>query len=373
MEILEFTHHDAPQSFGQGLYFGMPEDIYHAIPALSSTGFKNLLVSAPDFYFNSWLNPLRAEDAEDDDAKEWRVFGKASHTRVLEGLDVFNEKYCVEYIAPKGCLNTVADLKQALAGMQCPSKWAKPDYIKAVQAARPDLLIKEVEEAKYADANKGKIQLTMKQLRRIHIAAAMIERHQELKHCFVGGFPEVTVIWYEDFADLSGATKRIWFKARFDYLKPRAIVDLKTFTNTMNRPIDQAIYTIMGGLKYHIQCCHYRRAALRAILFAQQDLINTYGNPIEQNQSLGAFINLLAKSEGHEFFFVFQKKGGAPLARGKRFSAKLEMEKCALASIAQAISLYLKYYEKYGNEIWVDDSGITDFEDGLFPVYATEY
>ena len=48
-------------------------------------------------------------------------------------------------------------------------------------------------------------------MRRIEIAAAMIEHHPELRHCFIGGYAEVTVIWFED---------GLWFKARFDYLKP---------------------------------------------------------------------------------------------------------------------------------------------------------
>ena len=52
----------------------------------------------------------------------------------------------------------------------------------------------------------------------------------------------------------------IRFKARFDYLKPKAIVDLKTFGNFMNKPIDSAIYSAMASGKYHIQAAFYMRA-----------------------------------------------------------------------------------------------------------------
>ena len=34
-----------------GFYFDLPEDDYHAIPALSASGIKNLLISNPDFWF----------------------------------------------------------------------------------------------------------------------------------------------------------------------------------------------------------------------------------------------------------------------------------------------------------------------------------
>lgn len=348
-----------------GIYFGMPEDIYHAIPALSSTGLKNLLVSAPDFYFNSWLNPLRDEDAEDEDAKEWRRFGRASHTRNLEGKKIFDTLYCVEFIAPEGCLDTVSDLKKYCAenaiDTKGSSKWGKAEWINQVRFHNKDVLIYEVEKEKYYQETGGKIQLTEKEMRRLEIAAAMIEKHPELRHAFTDGYAEVTVIWFDN---------GLWFKARFDYLKPRAIVDLKTFTNKQNKPIDMALYQAMAGLKYHIQVGHYSEAAIWAAKFARENTVTTYG--VERFGPSPEFLQALGRAQSHEFYFVFQKKGGAPLARGKKFPASIGMMECARASIQHAIELYQKYYANFGEEIWVDDSSISDFEDALFPTWATE-
>lgn len=377
MPELIVVYQDNQHVLGEGIYFGMPEKLYHALPALSNSGFKNLLTSPPDFYFNSHLNPNRDEDAEDEDSREWQKFGRAAHSRILEGKKTFDELYCIEFLAPEGCLDTVADFKRYCLengiDTKGSSKWNKPDWIGHVQFHNANALIYEVEEQKYFRETGGKIQLTAKDMRRIAIAAAMIENHQEIRHCFTGGYPEVTVLWFEG---------GLWFKARFDYLKPRAIVDLKTFTNKRNKPIDMALYETMAALKYHIQACHYTKAGMKAIEFAQKKLVNVTSP--HRHQPAPEFIESLAKSKGHEFYFVFTKKGGAPVARCKKFgagmrfnddgsvTADLAMIQCGQASIEQAIRNYKAYFALYGTDIWVDATPITAFEDSLFPVWATE-
>lgn len=363
--------------FPEGLYFGLPEEDYHSIPALSSTGLKNMLISSPDFYFNSWLNPLREEDQEDGENKEWRKFGKASHTRILEGKTVFDSLYCVEFIAPEGCLDTISDMKKALddLGVPAQSKWKKADYIAAVMAVNPNALIFDVQKERYFRETNGRIQLTQREMRRIELAAAMIEKHPELQYCFRGGHPEVTVIWSEQRINPgNGEIVTLWFKARIDYLKPRVITELKTFTNKRGKPIDGptggVLYETMAGLKYHIGVRFYVSAIQKAVMFANQNMTTTYS--VQRFGPAPGFLAELAKASSHEFFFVFQKKGGAPLARGKRFGAKLRMMEQAEISINRAIELFIENYALYGSEIWVDNTPITEFEDDKFPIYALE-
>ena len=362
-----------PREIGEGLYFGMPDSQYFDIPALSSTGFKNILVSPPDFFFNSWLNPLKDEDAEDEDSQEWKKFGHATHTRILEGKQVFESQYVVEFIPPEGFLKTVDDMKKALtdAGVPFKSAWKKPDYIAAIHQYLPSALLYDDAEQKYFRETNGRIQLSQRDIRRIEIAAAMIENHPDLRYYFNGGCPEVTVVWKEQFQH--PITKQIitlWFKARLDYLKPAAIVDLKSFTNMQNKPIDKAIHEAMAARKYHIQVAHYTVAARKAVDFAIKGLVTT-NNPARY-QPTPQFMELLMRSTSHEFFLCFQKKGGAPLARGKKFGSGLSMFACGQASIAQAIDLFIKYYGMFGEGVWVDDTPTTDFEDAMFPAYAVE-
>ena len=366
-ETINFLYNGELKEIGEGLYFGMPEDLYHRIPALSSTGLKNLLISAPDFYFNSELNPLRDEDAEDEDASEWRKFGKAAHTRVLEGRAVFDSLYCVEFIPPEGCLDTISDLKKALDDLGVPSqsKWKKADYVAAALAANPNVLIYDNEREKYYRETGGRIQMTQKEMRRIEIAAAMIEKHPELRFCFTGGHPEVTVIWKQTVKDKDGKPVTLWFKARIDYLKPNAIVDLKTFANKNNKPIDQALHDAVEYLGYYIQTVFYVYAGAWAIEFAKRGIVTTYS--VHRFGPNPEFLEELKASTGHGFVNVFQKKGGAPLARGKRFSPKLKKFEEAKDKIEYAIQLFIQYYQTFGKEIWVDVSAITEFSDDEFP------
>lgn len=368
---LTIDYHGSPFDMVEGIHFGMDENLYHSLPALSSTGFKNLLISAPDFYFNSWLNPFREEDAEDNELKEWSIFGKAAHVRVLEGSVMFYSRYCVEFIPPEGCLKTTDDMKRYLTetgmDMKGKSSWKKPEWVQAVKFQNPNALIYDMEEEKYFRETGGKIQLTEKQIRRIEIAAAMIEKHPELKGCFKGGYAEVTIIWFDD---------GIWYKARIDFLKPETIVDFKTFTNdTKNMPIDRALYLKMASHKYHIQVCHYNKAVKFAVDFVKRGLITYTAQGIfnDPPERFKAFLEQFASYAGlRNFYFVFQKKGGAPLARGKKFKSNSLMFGAGEASIAEATEAYKHYLALYGTEIWVDDSSITEFEDDQFPAYATE-
>src|SRR3546814_14526079 len=65
---------------------------------------------------------------------------------------------------------------------------------------------------------------------------SMIEKHPDLSKAFSGGHPEVSIFWQDEQTGIS-------CKARLDYLKARAIVDLKTFSNPLSKPIDKAIST----------------------------------------------------------------------------------------------------------------------------------
>ena len=220
------------EHYPEGIYFDMPEDEYHSLPMLSASGMKNLLISPTDFYYRSWLNAERNDDQEDTQAM---IIGRAYHKRILEGKAAFDQLYCPAFEPPAQCLVTIDDMKQALlqAGQTGKSTWKKPDWVIACRTFLPNALILEIEKQKYDEETAGKTQLSVELMERIELAAAMIEKHPQLNKCFTGGYPEVTIIWQDE---------SIWFKARIDYLKPRAMSDLKTFTNMQNKPVDLALY-----------------------------------------------------------------------------------------------------------------------------------
>ena len=299
-----------------GIHFGLDAEVYHAIPALSASGIKNLLISGPDFWYRCpWLNPDFEEEEEDTLA---RIAGRAYHTRILEGRNAFYGAYAETFSAPNYALKTIEDMSEALAkvAITLPSKAKKPDYIAAVRVHCPDELIFDDLREKHHAKHEGKEFLQADLIAKIEKAAAMIENHPEISRCFTGGYPEVTVIWTED---------GIRFKARFDYLKPRAIVDLKTFANFLNKPIDSAIYSAMGSGKYHIQAAFYIRAFQKARSFCTADKNGAYGLFWDDAHSNDKWYADLAACEDPGFYFVFQQKGPAPLAARKEIPARLDV------------------------------------------------
>lgn len=333
-----------------GIHFSLPDDVYHSIPALSATGVKNLLISGPDFYYRCpWLNPSYEDDETDSAAM---IAGRAYHARILEGREVFNGRYGPTFDAPENCLRTIEDIQTALAvaGVEAKCK-RKSEWIEKIRETDPSALLYDDLKEQHEAAHEGKELISGKLIAKIETAAAMIENHKGLSKCFGGGFPEVTIIWQED---------GVRFKARIDYLKPRAFSDLKTFENFMNKPIDSAIYSAMASRKYHIQFSFYMRAIEKAKELAVID-----EGPA--NEWLAEF----RASEPHGCYAVFQQKGIAPLARGKKF-LRGSVWACGEAAIEEAIRRYKDFSARFGALPWIDDTAIDEFVDLQFPAFAVE-
>jgi len=333
-----------------GLYFNLDETVYHSIQALSASGIKNLLISNPDFWFRSPMNPNRR-----DENTEAMTIGKAFHKRILEGKELFYERYAATFQESGDCLRTIDDIKERMNALGVETKGCKnkADFAARLRQADPDARLFDELKEDYHVQHDGKEFLSPDLLGSIEISAAMIERHPQISKCFHGGYPEVSVIWTEG---------DVRFKARFDYLKPRAVIDLKTFANMMNKPIDSAIYSAMASGKYHIQASFYLRAVTAAQKLARP------GDFPGDEKWLEAFTDC----KEHDFYFVFQAKGIAPLARGKKF-LRGSLWSCGEVAIDEAIRRYKQCMETFGPDVpWVDNTPIDEFLDDQFPAYTTE-
>ena len=296
-----------------------------------------------------WLNP----DYVDEDS-EAKMIGRAYHKRILEGREAFYAAYAETFSAPSYALKTIEDMTEALAkvAITLPSKAKKADYLAAVRTNCPDDLVFDDLREQHDARHEGKEFLSHDLIAKIETAAKMIEAHPEISKCFSGGYPEVTVLWTED---------DIRFKARFDYLKPKAIVDLKTFGNFMNKPIDNAIYSSMASGKYHIQAAFYMRAFKAAQAEAKPA---DFRGPDD-------WLLQFTDCEEPGFYFCFQQKGVAPLARAKKFT-RGSLWSCGEVAIEEAIKRFRDNLKQFGDLPWVDTTPIQDFEDGHFPAYTTE-
>lgn len=355
-----------------GLYFGMPEDTYHALPRLSASGIKDLRIHPTIFWARSWMNSNKKRKATGA-----MDIGTAYHKRILEGRAAFDKCYAPKFDADAlevEVLDTIDDLKTYLDANGQKTSGTKPVLIQRVKEFNPDALILADLKEVYAKEHEGKIFLDADLINEIEVSAAFIEKNPDTNRCFVGGYAEVVVLWTED---------GIKFKARLDYLKPKAIVDLKTFSNPLDKPLEGAIYSAMAGRKYHIPGSVYMRAAAKgaeyarlAIAAVDEERLPNYamhenmfgagaaGVPLE-------WMRKFAATEEHDFFFVFQLSGDVPLAECYKFPRQM-MWSIGETVANDAIRDFKHYHEQFGNEMWLGPRGIQELEDSKFPAYATE-
>jgi len=316
-----------------GVYFDMPDTEYHKVPALSSSGIKNLLISPMDFWARSWMNP-RYEHPETSAMK----LGTAYHTRILEGKSKFEELYLpdISHDDYSESLRTVDDIKIKLSMHKMKVSGNKIDLTNRLIQTEPSTQFWDHIKKEYY--GQDKYFLPKDEMDNIEYAAAFIEKHPQISECFTGGKAEVSIFWYDE----SGVP----LKSRIDYLKPKQIIDLKTFSNRLMKPIDLAIHNEIASRRYHVQAAMYSKAA------SQFKIEHFYTDK--------------------EFIFVFQQTGVAPVCSAKRFSKSLLTFDNGLSAVKSAIRMFHLCYTTFGKEPWLTEYGITSLEDECFPAYIVE-
>lgn len=319
-----------------GVYFNMSFEDYLAIPALQSSTIKLLLVSGPNFWQGSWLNPFRR-------ARDTKPFshGRAYHKRVLEGSAAFYGIYAPDYEddGSPDVLRSTEDIKQALIRMGLPSSFAnKGEGAQRLLARAPQKKIRDVLEAKHRAKFPGREFLNPDLVREIEVGAKAIECNPYLNHWLKGGYPEVTVIWFQD---------GVLCKCRFDYLKIAAAADLKTFANEKGKRIEKAIDMAVAGYKVFIQSGFYLHGAEQA-----RQLIDD-GKVFGADAVDPKWLELYARTPVEEFRFIYQQKEMALVTDGVIHSTKnTELMRQADIRIMEAINTFKQYYQAFGTEIW---------------------
>lgn len=236
-----------------GVYFSMPEDVYHRIPAFSKSLIKQFRISDID----AWESLYGTEDNSTVD----KIYGSALHCLFLEGREAFESRYCKAFSKADhpDALDTVDDLKTFLDsnGSTYPKSASKGSLIHIVQTLAPDAPILEAIKAEHRLACAGKTE----------IPAAMFDeilardRFQGAAFLADKQATEISLFWIDDHFHIP-------CKARIDSLSFRKtaagmvahIGDIKTFTNTRRKPILNCVAYETADKAYHIDAKFYTRA-----------------------------------------------------------------------------------------------------------------
>ena len=321
-----------------GVYFSLPDCDYFADPALGSTDLKRLLISPAEYWCESLYNPRRPPDGS-----RYKERGHALHAHVLFGETEFDRLFARELRREDHptALATVEDLKKALAQIGMSTSGRKDDLMSRLRNSSTGVTI--FDDLVDAQAKSGLTVLKAEDYDRVVVAGAMIKRNPALERCFENGVPEVSVFWEQDGVRL---------RARFDYLRLQSIVDLKSFTNSMDRPIEQAINSTFWNRRHDIQASHYLtgREAMR--------------RHIREGRVFGDmdpdWLKSVADQDQYVFVFVYHTLSGAIVTRGKIVRRGAHVDGAAGVAIQKALDVWKTNYEIFKEDMWVDMSPITE-------------
>lgn len=282
-----------------GIYFGLPADVYHAVPRLSSSGIQKICVSPATFWRGSWFDPDRP--AADEDETIWQILGRAYHTARLEP-HLFESTYVRELDKadmPKGSLFTGTDMGPVL------EEWGlKKSGSVAEQAERladagfPTNKLWHIAKAEWEAARNGRTPLPAKHYDQMITDRDRITANSQIAPLLQGGEAEVSIFWTDEHG--------VQMKARVDYLTRDWWADFKTFDNSRGKHLRQALVDAVRYNRYYIQAPVYREAI-------EQIRMNGLQIIEAQTDDQRALVAALQMKPGElACWYIFQEKGGIP-------------------------------------------------------------
>lgn len=325
-----------------GIYFGMDEDLYHAADGLSNSGMKHLHVS-PLNYWHHNLNP----DFEGRDETAALRFGKAAHCLAMES-DRFNERFAAK-LTPEdrpGALVTTDHMKAFLSSHGLTKTGKKQDLVARIRASGEPAVIWDEELAAYEELHAGKTFLNAEEMRLTKGAAAVLADDPFARILLADGVPEVSFF-------VRDPATGVMLKARMDWVKPAATVDLKTFSNSRGKPTDKVVFDAIHYEGYYVQCVFYHQVRELARQQLASGEIRTHGNVPE------AWLKGFLECDRHVFGFVFIESSEpfdlriVQLTQTETLGGQRNVYwNAAALFIEDKVQLYSECRERFGTEPW---------------------
>lgn len=326
-----------------GIYFDMPEETYFAARGLSCSGMKHLAVSDLNYWHNN-LNPDR-EPPEDTEAKR---FGKATHCYALE-RERFNRSFALKLSQDDfpEVLVTTDDMGKFLAKHNLPKSGKnKQVLIGRIKESGLPAVIWDEEVKRYEEAHAGKTFLSTDESKRVERAAGVMAKDPYVCAALQGGMPEVSFF-------VRDPSSGVLLKARMDYVRPRSTIDIKTFSNSRNKPVEKAIFEAIYYEGYYLQCVFYNQVRELARKQLTAGEIKTFGNVSEQwvksfteSTEHGFGFVFIESAEPFDLRFILLKEAEAPGADANAYWSSAQLR------IGDLTARYAKCLKRYGDEEW---------------------
>ena len=332
-------------SLPPGIYFDLPEQIYHADTSLGSTSIKELAKKPCKWQYDR-LRPVKEVEPEH---LKW---GHAWHCRVLEGKAAFEARYAkiptpADY---PDALNTTDQLKDFLRMHGQKLTGNKPDLIARakLQDDCPEIFddillrwrLEHPEHTELSDRQVIEIEDSVTNMSRDPMLASVMAAGS-----LINGAAEMSILWVDE--------KGIRRKCRFDYsLAPTPtrvksiIVDLKSFQTYKGGSDEEAALR-----KNHDECHDLQVAGYMQGYYAARKLLEmgqVFGTPPE-----GTYLYDFLHSDGVEWVWVMMRRdnGMVPITLTVDTADKMIGE--ALRIVDHALETYLSYMQLWGpDDLW---------------------
>lgn len=345
-----------------GIYFGLPEADHHADPALGSSDHKALLISPPRWWLASahaaeFRGNIELELNPEESAA--KTFGRAAHVLTLEGEETFRARYWCEEDPPPGTLCTKEDIADAYlekTGRRLFRGLSFTDMETEARIAGITGLLSQWKADKLLE-NAGKEELSRSWMTTLRLLELMLNVSREsfggksIRERFLtGGVPEVTVIVTLD--------DGVRIKGRFDYLRIKALIDVKTFMARDDEETIAAFGRSISNFGYDLQAALYLELREHIPRLVEEGRVFGDHDP-----------EWLAKVAAHRevtWAWVALQTAGMPEADALEFQGSLILAS-AKYQLEAARKNFVAYRDKYGLAgPWVADRGLIKLDDTTF-------
>jgi hypothetical protein len=332
-----------------GIYFGLSPEDYHADESIGSSGMVQLINNPSNFSFERFT--AFGKPRSDTQATK---MGRALHAYVLEGKDEFETRFCVKPELPPDTLVTLEDLKNHAKNLGLTVSGTKSDLAKRIRVVdRKTPIELEIMEDFHARRGNRDV-LSDDDYARVCMSGHAIALNKHLAFAFTGGFPEVSVFWTQKGAPM---------KARFDYLKIKLVVDLKSMANWRGIALSRAWGLQVASHDYDIQAAHYMNGRAMAAQFVRDGDIY-----VESGKAPGEeWLKQFAAETDPNWLWVVYQSDGAPISKGFRFPTEDRRFQTAQVRIANAIDTYNQLLAEKGRAMWLIEEPIEDITEDDLP------
>lgn len=342
-----YRREDGTYCLPNGIYVGLPEEIYHADTALGSTSVKALATDPVGWQYDR-LRPRKGI------TPEYLTFGRAWHCRILEGKAEFDKRYAKPPTPADvpGCLSTSDDIKEFLKMNGQKLTGRKEDLIARAKELDDCPPIYDEVLAQWRRDNPKHEELSERQVLEIEDSVTIMMRDPTLASVMVAGSLIDGAAELSVFVTDERGVRR---KGRYDYAIPPAgsrikalITDLKSFTSYKVGTHEEAAmhkihlecYDVQGG--YY--CDLYRRAKplLEAgLIFGDEAAFPT--------------VRAFLEAPALDWVWVFLRRDAGMVPVTLSVDAEDELFRHGLEIAEDGIARYVEFMEKFGaDQLWSD-------------------